>query len=50
MANFGTYFTDVSYEDIWNNPEKIRKDVLDFKVVVFKNIKTNLENKSNNEA
>ena len=43
MAKFGAYFTDLSYKDIWDNPEKIRQDVLTHKVIVFKNIKTSLE-------
>ena len=43
MATFGAYFTDLSYKDIWDNPEKIRQDVLTHKVIVFRNIKTSLE-------
>lgn len=43
MNHFGAYYNNTSYEDIWQNPDRTRQDVLNHKVLVYRNIKTTLE-------
>jgi taurine dioxygenase len=43
MSDFGTYYTNTSYQDIWDNPDRVRQHLLEHKVLVFRNIKTSLE-------
>jgi taurine dioxygenase len=43
MSQFGKVYTDKSYKEIWDESEVLYKDLLKYKVLIFKNIETTLE-------
>jgi taurine dioxygenase len=43
MSEFGKIYTDKSYQQIWDESEALYADLLEHKVLVFKNIETTFE-------